>query len=224
VSTYAHTLDGVSFSSLFKKSSSRFANLAFLQVYSTTLNGESIFHELFCCVCAVYVLTSALFMILRADGYVTRFGVTYVDYETQKRYPKDSGKFLSKVNPFPFLASRLQSDMSNSFFRSNKKVVQGACTLRDLQHTDNICACRPAGPQAQDFFRKNKRKGRRRRAAAHRAGAQERSAGREETQGAVCARDGVRVCVPRAMKNSILEHVVFANSVEYFLPLSCSPR
>ncbi|KAI0791482.1 beta-glucosidase 1B [Irpex lacteus] len=31
-----------------------------------------------------------------ADGYVTRFGVTYVDYETQKRYPKDSGKFLAK--------------------------------------------------------------------------------------------------------------------------------
>ncbi|KAI0089448.1 beta-glucosidase 1B [Irpex rosettiformis] len=31
-----------------------------------------------------------------ADGYVTRFGVTYVDYDTQKRYPKDSGKFLSK--------------------------------------------------------------------------------------------------------------------------------
>ncbi|KAI0942829.1 Beta-glucosidase 1B [Taiwanofungus camphoratus] len=29
-----------------------------------------------------------------ADGYVTRFGVTYVDYETQKRYPKDSAKFL----------------------------------------------------------------------------------------------------------------------------------
>ena len=32
-----------------------------------------------------------------ADGYVTRFGVTYVDYETQKRYPKDSGNFLSTV-------------------------------------------------------------------------------------------------------------------------------
>ncbi|PPQ65081.1 hypothetical protein CVT24_003035, partial [Panaeolus cyanescens] len=31
-----------------------------------------------------------------ADGYVTRFGVTYVDYETQKRYPKDSGKWLVK--------------------------------------------------------------------------------------------------------------------------------
>lgn len=33
----------------------------------------------------------------RADGYITRFGCTYVDYETQKRYPKDSGKFVSKV-------------------------------------------------------------------------------------------------------------------------------
>ncbi|KAG5648404.1 hypothetical protein DXG03_004978 [Asterophora parasitica] len=29
-----------------------------------------------------------------ADGYLTRFGVTYVDYETQKRYPKASAKFL----------------------------------------------------------------------------------------------------------------------------------
>ncbi|KIM36262.1 glycoside hydrolase family 1 protein [Hebeloma cylindrosporum] len=31
-----------------------------------------------------------------ADGYSTRFGVTYVDYETQKRYPKASAKFLLK--------------------------------------------------------------------------------------------------------------------------------
>ncbi|KAG6835811.1 Beta-glucosidase 1B [Arthromyces matolae] len=29
-----------------------------------------------------------------AEGYRTRFGVTYVDYETQTRYPKDSAKFL----------------------------------------------------------------------------------------------------------------------------------
>jgi len=29
-----------------------------------------------------------------ADGYETRFGVTYVDYETQKRYPKASARFL----------------------------------------------------------------------------------------------------------------------------------
>ncbi|KIK67858.1 glycoside hydrolase family 1 protein [Collybiopsis luxurians FD-317 M1] len=32
-----------------------------------------------------------------ADGYVTRFGVTYVDYDTQKRYPKQSAQFLTKV-------------------------------------------------------------------------------------------------------------------------------
>ena len=27
---------------------------------------------------------------------MTRFGLTYVDYDTQKRYPKDSAKFVSK--------------------------------------------------------------------------------------------------------------------------------
>ncbi|KAJ6601188.1 beta-glucosidase [Mycena vulgaris] len=31
-----------------------------------------------------------------ADGYITRFGVTYVDYNTQERLPKDSAKFLVK--------------------------------------------------------------------------------------------------------------------------------
>ncbi|KZT10298.1 glycoside hydrolase family 1 protein [Laetiporus sulphureus 93-53] len=31
-----------------------------------------------------------------ADGYETRFGVTYVDYATQKRYPKESSQFLKK--------------------------------------------------------------------------------------------------------------------------------
>jgi beta-glucosidase len=34
----------------------------------------------------------------RADGYSTRFGVTYVDYKTQKRYPKESAKFLIRVS------------------------------------------------------------------------------------------------------------------------------
>jgi Glycosyl hydrolase family 1 len=38
-----------------------------------------------------------------ADGYVTRFGVTYVDYETQARYPKESAKFLVKVY-FPVIS------------------------------------------------------------------------------------------------------------------------
>ena len=34
----------------------------------------------------------------RADGYLTRFGVTYVDYETQKRYPKASAKYVTAVS------------------------------------------------------------------------------------------------------------------------------
>lgn len=33
-----------------------------------------------------------------ADGYQTRFGVTYVDYTTQKRYPKASAHFLTDVS------------------------------------------------------------------------------------------------------------------------------
>ncbi|KAH9477766.1 Beta-glucosidase 1B [Psilocybe cubensis] len=31
-----------------------------------------------------------------SDGYTTRFGVTYVDYKTQMRYPKESSQFLKK--------------------------------------------------------------------------------------------------------------------------------
>lgn len=38
-----------------------------------------------------------LFAIIRADGYTTRFGVTYVDDKTQQRYPKESARFLTKV-------------------------------------------------------------------------------------------------------------------------------
>ena len=31
-----------------------------------------------------------------ADGYATRFGVTYVNYETQERFPKASARFISR--------------------------------------------------------------------------------------------------------------------------------
>ncbi|PPQ84247.1 hypothetical protein CVT26_012355 [Gymnopilus dilepis] len=42
-----------------------------------------------------------------ADGYTTRFGVTYVDYETQQRYPKDSARFLKETgDPFPSSGSQ----------------------------------------------------------------------------------------------------------------------
>ena len=33
-----------------------------------------------------------------ADGYGTRFGVTYVDYKTQERSPKESAWFLVNVS------------------------------------------------------------------------------------------------------------------------------
>ncbi|OCH90163.1 beta-glucosidase 1B [Obba rivulosa] len=49
-----------------------------------------------------------------ADGYTTRFGVTYVDYDSQKRLPKDSAKFVCQwfkehVEPEPEPASEEQA-------------------------------------------------------------------------------------------------------------------
>lgn len=47
-----------------------------------------------------------------ADGYSTRFGVTYVDYNTQKRYPKASAKFLINVS---LLLSMNKTAADNNF-------------------------------------------------------------------------------------------------------------
>lgn len=33
-----------------------------------------------------------------AEGYVPRFGVTYVNYETGKRTPKESARFITEVS------------------------------------------------------------------------------------------------------------------------------
>ncbi|THU82827.1 glycoside hydrolase family 1 protein [Dendrothele bispora CBS 962.96] len=44
-----------------------------------------------------------------ADGYVTRFGLTYVDYDTQERYPKESAWFLVNVRIPPHLSFSLWS-------------------------------------------------------------------------------------------------------------------
>ena len=32
-----------------------------------------------------------------AKGYTARFGIVYVDYETQRRIPKDSAEFYAKI-------------------------------------------------------------------------------------------------------------------------------
>jgi hypothetical protein len=41
------------------------------------------------------------------EGYQVRFGVTYVDYDTQERFPKESSKFLKQVCPsFSWLCGR----------------------------------------------------------------------------------------------------------------------
>uniref|UniRef100_A0A0W0F186 beta-glucosidase n=1 Tax=Moniliophthora roreri TaxID=221103 RepID=A0A0W0F186_MONRR len=42
-----------------------------------------------------------------AEGYQVRFGVTFVDFETQQRYPKDSSKFLAEVGITLFLTFQL---------------------------------------------------------------------------------------------------------------------
>ena len=43
-----------------------------------------------------------IFRLRRADGYTTRFGVTYVDFATMTRYPKASAWFLKEVSIFEY--------------------------------------------------------------------------------------------------------------------------
>ena len=57
-------------------------------VCSTISNGETTGED---------TRKQTLIISCRAEGYKVRFGVTYVDYETQKRTPKDSAKFLQEV-------------------------------------------------------------------------------------------------------------------------------
>ncbi len=57
------------------------------QVYSIILSG----------MCQSAKVSPLNLVMTRADGYDTRFGVTYVDFETQQRYPKDSSNFLKTV-------------------------------------------------------------------------------------------------------------------------------
>ncbi|KAJ7292685.1 beta-glucosidase [Mycena rebaudengoi] len=59
-----------------------------------------------------------------ADGYITRFGVTYVDYETQERIPKDSAKFLVK-----WFQERSPISTSSSSLTSKASIASIASTL-----------------------------------------------------------------------------------------------
>ncbi|KAF8816111.1 glycoside hydrolase family 1 protein [Phlegmacium glaucopus] len=60
-----------------------------------------------------------------ADGYSTRFGVTYVDYQTQKRYPKDSAKFLFKWFKEHDTRSEYHLNKSNGTATANGKPKLG---------------------------------------------------------------------------------------------------
>jgi len=59
-----------------------------------------------------------------ADGYTTRFGVTYVDYTTQKRHPKDSATFLKKVR-FLLLKSALNILIITFIFSGSRNMSRG---------------------------------------------------------------------------------------------------
>ena len=52
------------------------------------------------------------FFAYRNEGYKVRFGVTHVDYKTQKRTPKESAKFLTEVrcNQWPLTVMYLTID------------------------------------------------------------------------------------------------------------------
>ncbi|KAI3612815.1 glycoside hydrolase family 1 protein [Moniliophthora roreri] len=72
-----------------------------------------------------------------ADGYVTRFGLTYVDYDTQERYPKDSAKFLvnwfkehSSEEDTKLVPPKLAHQVTSSSFESPSptSTVQGSAT------------------------------------------------------------------------------------------------
>ncbi|KAF8478828.1 glycoside hydrolase family 1 protein [Gautieria morchelliformis] len=63
-----------------------------------------------------------------ADGYETRFGVTYVDYETQTRYPKASGKFLVEVRASADIQSPHSCVMVSSVVRGTSPIRR--CCIR----------------------------------------------------------------------------------------------
>ncbi|KAJ3504853.1 hypothetical protein NLJ89_g7724 [Agrocybe chaxingu] len=81
-----------------------------------------------------------------ADGYLTRFGVTYVDYETQKRYPKDSAKFLLKFFK-EHDSSRTDTPKTDSAPTAAKIVDQA--NLSEVSSTSTVKTDTPPSPAAK---------------------------------------------------------------------------
>ena len=65
-----------------------------------------------------------------ADGYVTRFGCTYVDYATQERFPKDSARFLVKVRASVSLEVVSSFSPSLSLSLSPSRALSISCAYR----------------------------------------------------------------------------------------------
>jgi len=62
-----------------------------------------------------------------AEGYVPRFGVTYVDFATKKRYPKLSALAVTQVSTFD--RKRLTSSGSSGILTENRSDQAGRRTL-----------------------------------------------------------------------------------------------
>ncbi|KAF4613289.1 hypothetical protein D9613_010794 [Agrocybe pediades] len=83
-----------------------------------------------------------------ADGYGTRFGVTYVDYVTQKRYPKASAKFLIKW--FKEVDTPSENDLKKKVPTANgtsapaKPVLTNKTNSSDFSTTSTLKVAQPA--------------------------------------------------------------------------------
>ncbi|KAG8851643.1 Beta-glucosidase 1B [Tulasnella sp. 330] len=76
-----------------------------------------------------------------AEGYGTRFGVTHIDYQTQKRTPKNSARFLTK-----WFKSHIQDyDLSSA----DKDDSTHAVLIKDVEHKSSR-PHRPVLGQTQD--------------------------------------------------------------------------
>lgn len=81
--------------------------------------------------------------LIRADGYRIRFGVTHVDYKTQKRSPKDSAKFLTKVRAyFCELTWTILKCANSGLQRQLRSLPRCTAQLKPIFHDTNVILVR----------------------------------------------------------------------------------